>query len=94
MTIRRAGAADLASLARLASLDSACVPELPVLVAESEGRILAAVPFDGGPAVADPFEPTVEILDLLQLRASQIRAARHETGSRPGALRRLRARIA
>lgn len=86
--------ADLGSLALLASLDSAGVPETPMLVAESEGRVLAAVPFDGGPAIADPFEPTAEVVDLLELRASQIRAAADEGDSRSGVLRRLRARLA
>jgi hypothetical protein len=94
MTIRRAGAADLGSLALLATLDSAAPPAEPVLVAESEGRMLAAVPFDGGPAIADPFEPTAEIVALLELRARQIRA--HDGRRTDGVplLHRLRARFA
>lgn len=85
---------DLGSLALLASLDSARVPERPMLVAESGGRMLAAVPFNDGPAIADPFEPTAEIVALLELRARQIRDAGGAERSRPGQLRRLRARLA
>jgi hypothetical protein len=93
MTIRRAGVADLGSLALLATLDGAAPPPEPVLVAESEGRMLAAVPFDGGRAIADPFEPTAEIVALLELRASQIRNADGRRANRPGLLGRLRARL-
>jgi hypothetical protein len=94
MTIRRAGVADLGSLSQLAALDGAPVPEEPVLLAESEGRMLAAVPFLGGRALADPFEPTAEIVALLELRARQIRDAELGGRKRPGLLRRLRARLA
>jgi hypothetical protein len=94
MTIRRAGASDLGSLALLAALDSSPLPEQPLLVAESEGRMLAAVPFAGGRPVADPFEPTAEIVALLELRASQIREAELDAGRRRGLLGRLRARLA
>ncbi len=65
-----------------------------MLVAESEGRLLAAVPFGGGRAIADPFEPTVAAIDLLELRARQIvpqaNAARRL--SAPACSGRLRAR--
>jgi hypothetical protein len=94
VTIRRAGAADLGSLALLASLDDAAPPVDPVLVAESEGHLLAAVPFDGGRAIADPFEPTAEVVALLELRARQIREAEASRANRAGPLRRLRARVA
>ena len=91
MTIRRASTADLGSLALLASLDSARVPELPMLVAESEGRMLAAVPFDGGSAIADPFEHTSAVVDLLELprspdsrgRRGRARAPARFAGSAP-----------
>ena len=94
VTIRRSSLSDLGSLALLASLDSARAPERPMLVAESGGRMLAAVPFNGGPAIADPFEPTAEIVALLELRATQIRDAAGGERPRPGLLRRLRARLA
>ena len=94
VTIRRTGMADLGSLSLLAALDGARVPEQPMLVAESGGRMLAAVPFRGGRALADPFEPTAEIVALLELRARQIRDAELGGHERRGLLRRLRARVA
>ena len=94
MTIRRAGAADLGSLALLATLDSAPAPVEPMLVAESNGHLIAAVPFGGGRAIADPFEPSAEAVALLELRARQIGAAGEAGGKRPGLLGRLRARLA
>ena len=93
MTIRRAGASDLGSLALLAALDSARMPAEPMLVAESEGRMLAAVPFHGGRAVADPFEPTAEVVALLELRASQISAAAATTRGAPPRRHRLLQRL-
>ena len=65
-----------------------------MLVAESDGRLLAAVPFDGGRAIADPFEPTAEAVALLELRARQIVEAGEARHGRPGLLGRLRARLA
>jgi len=73
VTVRRATPADEDALASLATLDSARAPSGAALVAESDGRILAALPLDGGRAVADPFEPTAELLDMLELRAAQLR---------------------
>ena len=58
--------AELAST--LARLDSAPRPSGPMLVAEIDGKILAAVPVDGGRAIADPFAATADLVDLLQAR--------------------------
>lgn len=75
LTVRRAGAQDAAQLLRLAALDSADVPSGDVLVAESSGQLLAALSLADGRAVADPFEHTAEMVDLLRLRASQLTQA-------------------
>jgi hypothetical protein len=72
LTVRRAGAEDAAQLLRLAALDSADVPTGDVLLAESSGQLLAALSLDDGHSVADPFEPTAEMTELLRLRAGQI----------------------
>jgi hypothetical protein len=77
VVIREATEADRAALARLAERDSSTVPAGQVLVAESGGEIRAAIEVEGDIAVADPFRPTAELLDLLRARASQIRRARH-----------------
>ena len=57
---------------RLARLDSAPTPPGPVLVAALDGRPVAALPLDGGPAIADPFEYTAEAVSVLQLRLGQM----------------------
>ena len=69
LVLRRSVSADAAVLTRLAQLDGAPRPVGAVLVAELDGEILAAVPFEGGRAIADPFSPTAELVELLQTRA-------------------------
>ena len=70
LTIRPADLADLAGLDRLAALDSAYPPTGDVLVAEVGGELWAALEIDSGTAIADPFRPSGELVDLLHLRAS------------------------
>jgi hypothetical protein len=72
ITVRRAVAADLSEMERLAALDSARPPRGPALVALSGSRMLAALPLGSGRAIADPFEPTAAIVAVLELRAEQL----------------------
>jgi hypothetical protein len=72
LTVRRAGAEDAPELFHLAALDSAHVPAGDVLLAESSGRVLAALSLADGHAVADPFEHTAQLVELLRLRAGQL----------------------
>src|SRR4051812_9999926 len=72
VTVRRSTSGDESALARLAALDSASPPRGPALVAEADTRILAALPLGSGRPIADPFEPTLELIQLLELRRSQI----------------------
>jgi hypothetical protein len=74
VTLRYAAAADAPRLRRLAELDSADPPEGPVLVAEVDGRLRAALPVDGSAPISDPFHRGRELLALLRLRAEQLRA--------------------
>jgi hypothetical protein len=69
VTIRAAGAADGDALRRLAELDSARVPEAPVLVAEVAGQMRAAISIPDGAVVADPFHPTKEVIDMIRIHA-------------------------
>jgi hypothetical protein len=82
LTVRRSTSADAASLARLAALDSASPPRGPALVAEADSRMLAALPLGSGRPIADPFEPTSELVALLELRRSQIESADQGVGGR------------
>jgi hypothetical protein len=72
LTVRRASTQDAAQLLRLAALDSADMPSGDVLVAESSGRPVAALSLADGRAVADPFEHTAELVELLRLRRKQL----------------------
>jgi hypothetical protein len=72
ITVRRSSPADAVDLARLAELDSARPLRGPALIAESGKRMLAALPLGEGRPVADPFEPTAELVALLELRREQL----------------------
>jgi hypothetical protein len=75
VVIRKAAPDDGGRLARLALLDSAPAPSGPMLVAEREGMLVAALPLSGGPSIADPFVPSADIVGLLELRRAQLRPA-------------------
>ena len=75
VTLRYAAAKDAAGLRWLAELDSAEAPSGPVLVAEVDGRLRAALPLRGGDPIADPFHRGTELIELLRLRARQLKAA-------------------
>jgi hypothetical protein len=80
ITVRRSVVADRSELERLAALDSARPPTGPALVAETDSRMLAALPLGSGRPIADPFEPTATVVALLQLRAEQIKAGQKARG--------------
>ncbi|MCA1689448.1 MAG: hypothetical protein LC720_03105 [Actinobacteria bacterium] len=80
LTIRPARAEDAAAVRRLAALDSAPVPHGPLLLAEVDGRLLAAAPAPAGRAIADPFAETAVLVDLLRVAtASPGRRVRRRT---------------
>jgi hypothetical protein len=74
ITIRSANDADAGDLRRLAALDSARIPAGDLLVAEVGGDLVAAASDHG--VIADPFRPTADVVELLQLRAAALRAPR------------------
>ena len=73
MIIRRTTPDDTTALLRLAALDDARALNGDALVAEIDGEIRAALSLSDGRAIADPFRPTAELVDLLMLRAAQLR---------------------
>jgi hypothetical protein len=92
LTLRRFAERDIDAIRRLAALDSKPIPAGGVLVAELEGELVAALPLDGGEALADPFKPTADIVQMLRLRARQLeRSSRTSTAP---TRRRLAARTA
>jgi hypothetical protein len=74
ITIRRAQSKDRDAIGRVAQLDSRHAPRGEALVAFEDSELVAAIPLDGGEAIADPFRSTAEIVDLLRLRAAQAEA--------------------
>jgi hypothetical protein len=84
VAIRAADTTDIPALERLAALDTApaAAVELParvraggVLVAESGGRVVAALGLRDGLAIADPFVRSAQLVRLLRFRASQLARA-------------------
>ena len=73
MTVRLATSADRAALSRLADLEETAEPEAPVLVGELMQRPVAALSLCDGHVIADPFAPTTDLIELLRLRARQMR---------------------
>ena len=60
-------------IAELAALDSAPRLRGDALVAEVDGEPVAALELGSGRTIADPFRRTLRILDVLHLRAAQLR---------------------
>jgi hypothetical protein len=73
IVIRRADAHDSAALGRLVQLAERTEPPAqPLLLAESDGHLVAAVSTASGETVSDPFVATADVIALLQLRAQQL----------------------
>ncbi len=73
--IRAARGSDGAALGRLAGLDSARVPAGELIVAETDGTLVAAHSPDARATIADPFRPTADVVRLLEVRGAMLRAA-------------------
>jgi hypothetical protein len=91
--IRPAYADDRAALARLAAIDSSMVPDEPLLLAEVDDELRAALSLADGSVIADPFFPTMDLIELLRTHASALSADRGSRRRRRPA-RRLRPHFA
>ena len=80
VTMRLAGPNDVPAVERLAALDSQRTPAGDVMIAEVGGELRAAVPVEGGPAIADPFRHTSDVVALLEERVSQLDEHRRRRG--------------
>ena len=86
VSIRAARPADAAMLSDLAQIDSAPLAAErlsrlaadpatgTVLVADVDGHTVAALDVERDSAVADPFEPTASLVEMLRVRARQLAA--------------------
>ena len=73
LTIRKASETDGVALHDLAQLDSSRAPRGDVLVAQVGSELWAAVEVESGAAVADPFRPSADLVELLRFRAEGMR---------------------
>ena len=78
LVVRRGTHADTDALAILAALDSSRPLTGRTVVAERDGRIVAAVSQHDGRAIADPFVPTADAVEMLRV---------HTAGGRSSAAR-------
>jgi hypothetical protein len=76
--IRPAGAKDFGAIARLAEENERRLPSGLVLVAEVDSDIVAALPAADPYVLTDLVRPTSDVVQLLELRSAQLRAARVE----------------
>lgn len=79
VTLRFGSAGDQGALARLAALDSSKPPAQPVLLAEVDAQLLAALSVSDGTVIADPFHRTADLIDLLRARARQLEGSSRMT---------------
>ena len=84
--IRHATADDEQALHELAELDSQRPLNGPVLIGEIAGRPAAAISLEDGRSIADPFELTVHLCQVLRMRAGAM-DAHARTPSLPKRLR-------
>ena len=78
ITIRPQEDRDQADLKRLEAVEESHPLAAPVLVAEANGTLIAAVSIPDGCSIADPFRRSLEAVELLQLRVSQLPRRRRE----------------
>ena len=73
VTLRLASSEDDDELTRLATLYDRPLPSGPLLLAEVDGELQAAVTLSGAQELMDPYLPTAALVELLALRAKHLR---------------------
>lgn len=81
VVIRAAGISDGPALARLAEASERRTPSGLVLLAQVERTVVAALPADESYVLTDLLRPTSDVVQLLELRSEQLRAARLSTAA-------------
>jgi hypothetical protein len=72
ITIRVSHGCDADALERLADLSGTELPAGELIVAESDGELIAALSLGTGRAIGDPFHVTSDLVALLRVRAAQL----------------------
>ncbi len=94
LIVRILDAPDQPALERLAELDSADVPAGRILGAATGGKLIAALALADDAVIADPFVETEGAVELLRLRAAQLRNSERRRRFRLPKLPRARGAIA
>ena len=76
LVLRPAADVDARALERLAALDSARPLTGEVMLAHADGDVRAALSLETGRAVADPFYPSADLVELLRAAAGGSRPRR------------------
>ena len=85
VAVRLAGPEDEAAMAHVAALDSSALAGGPHLIAEADGDVIAALAIRSGQAVADPFRWTADVIELMKVRAAQLRDGAADQADATGA---------
>jgi hypothetical protein len=72
ITIRASREGDADLLERLAGLAGTELPDCELVVAESDGELIAALSLGTGLVISDPFHVTSDLVALLRVRAAQL----------------------
>ena len=75
VTLRLGRPVDAQALSCLAELDSAPPLTAPVLIGEASGRLVAAISLADARVIADPYEHSAAVVELLRARARQLSGA-------------------
>lgn len=75
VVLRKAAAGDARAIARLAEASERRPPSGPVIVAEVDDEVVAALPLEEPYVLSDFLRPTGDVVQLLELRSEQLRAA-------------------
>ena len=81
ITVRLASRADADALADLAALDSVRVPHEPLLLAEVDDELRAALSLSDGTGISDPLHLSAELVALLRDRAAEFAGLRPSEGT-------------
>ena len=90
IALRLCRVGDDPALEKLAALAESSVPKGQLVIAELDGRIVAALPLDGGQPLRDPFVRTAHLQRLLELRVAQLNCNERTRWSLPRGFRQLR----
>ncbi len=82
VTVRRSRPGDTCAIRRLAELEGRRPPAEPLLVVEVDGVVLAARSLQSRQTISDPFRPTAQLVELLDLRSLHLRDAAEQVGPR------------